>query len=979
MELSRAELRAAGCVRLDWARDSVESLPLPADLLLHKLAQTADPDQALLHLVRLHEVAPSCLSSVQVRGAQELTLLIRLLGASRWFGDYLVADPKRVDDLWDTAEDPRSYLLEALGADPNAVTPVASATCTADDLRRAYRRMLTHHIARDLASADPLTHLRTITRVLADLAGAAVEGALALARRQIDPHGRVRLAVIAMGKTGAHELNYVSDVDVIYVVEPAERDHISEREAIEIGTRLAAMTAQACSGAGTEPPLWCVDTNLRPEGRNGALVRTLESYISYWDKWAQTWEFQALLKARYCAGDAQLGARFEAESAKRVWEVAGREGFVDDTRAMRVRVEENIPRREVDRELKLGRGGLRDVEFTVQLLQLVHGRTDPSLRVRDTIGAIEALGAGGYVGREDAAELTRCYCFLRAVEHRAQANRMRRTHLVPTDDAELRAIGRSLGLGGSEELVNELARVRARVRSLHEDFFYRPIVATIAAMSPGEAALDRDAAKDRLAAFGYVDPEGALGHITALTQGTSRRAAIQRHLLPVFISWLAEGADPDSGLLGFRALSEQIGQSHWYLGLLRDSGVAAARLCSFLPNSRWLTQALCNHPDAVAWLDEDSHLCALDTTRLMNEISALVGRHEDPLHAIGRVRSVRGRELTRSALADALSGVHAWRTAISDANDATLNGALAVALREEEKEHGLLRARIALVAMGRYGGQESSYASDADVLVVHKARGQTTESEALACAVSVAARIKSLLGGPGVGPALLVDMDLRPEGRSGAMSRTVESYREYYTRWASPWERQALLRARPAAGDRQLLEDFFDVINPLRFGCAPSEEDLKHIRLLKARMENERLPRGIDPKRHVKLGPGGLSDVEWVVQLFQMRYAREIPELWTSSTGQALAVLGRSELMSSHQEETLRAAWELASRIRAGNVLASGRTTGVKLDVLPREGRDLAALARLLGYAPADRVVLEEEWLRRARRSREVMDELFWT
>ncbi|QWW20461.1 bifunctional [glutamine synthetase] adenylyltransferase/[glutamine synthetase]-adenylyl-L-tyrosine phosphorylase [Schaalia sp. 19OD2882] len=976
---TRSDLRAAGLADAARAEADLATLPGDAHTWLGALAASADPDLALLQLTRLGEAAPTALHGVAEGDVEQLRVLVGVLGASRWFGDHVVADASRIPALWQARADLRAQMLSAVHADPSSPLPVAGPGTGADDLRRAYRRLMLAHVAEDLCSTDPVAHMTTIARAMSDLADAALEAGLALARREVDPQGRVRLAVIAMGKTGARELNYLSDVDVMHVVEAANPEVTSDREVVEVGTRLAAMTAQACSGAGSEQPLWTVDANLRPEGRNGALVRTLDSYRAYWEKWAQTWEFQALLKARHCAGDGDLGRRFEEAAVPHVWTAAGRPGFVEDTRAMRVRVEQSIARKEVERELKLGRGGLRDVEFTVQLLQLVHGRTDESLRVRDTVAAIGALGSGGYVSREDAAELTRCYCFLRAVEHRAQARRMRRTHLVPTDEAELRAMGRALGLGGAEGFTEELARVRTRVRSLHEDFFYRPIVATIASLTPGEAALDREAAKDRLAAIGYVDPEGALGHITALTKGTSRRAAIQRHLLPVIISWLADGADPDLGLLGFRAVSETIGESHWYLGLLRDSGVAAARLCSLLPNSRWVQSALCDLPEAVKWLDDDAHLEAVPLPRLRSEVAALVGRHPETASAIGRVRSVRSREVTRAALADALGGVSPWRPAICAANDVALEGALALAEREEASAHGRVRAHVALVAMGRHGGCESSYASDADVLSVHRPAHGVDEAEAAGAAIAIVNRVKSLLSGAGVGPALSVDMDLRPEGRSGAMSRTVESYREYYGRWASPWERQALLRARPAAGDPQVLEDFFAVVDPVRWGRAPSSEDLREIRLLKARMETERLPRGTEPARHVKLGPGGLTDVEWVVQLLQMQHAHEFPELRVTSTMEALDALVGCALVAFDHAEILRGAWELASRIRAGNVLASGRTSGVRLDVLPREGKDLVPLARLLGLPSGAQGVLEEDWLRQARRSREVMDELFWT
>ena len=227
-------------------------------------------------------------------------------------------------------------------------------------------------------------------------------------------HGR--LAVIAMGKCGGRELNYVSDVDVVFVAEPADT------ATTKLAGRVMRVAGEAC---------FEVDANLRPEGRQGALVRTLDGHLSYYKRWAKTWEFQALLKARPVAGDPELGAAYAEAVAPLVWSAAGRDDFVADVQAMRRRVEEHIRPDHAARELKLGPGGLRDVEFAVQLLQLVHGRTDEDLRSPSTLEALAALSDGGYVGREDGANLAASYRFLRLLEHRLQLQRMRRTHLLP--------------------------------------------------------------------------------------------------------------------------------------------------------------------------------------------------------------------------------------------------------------------------------------------------------------------------------------------------------------------------------------------------------------------------------------------------------------------------------------------------------------------------------------------------------------------
>ncbi len=309
---------------------------------------------------------------------------------------------------------------------------------------------------------------------------------------------------------------------------------------------------RACSITSPEGTIWPVDAALRPEGKAGPLVRTLASHVAYYQRWAKTWEFQALLKARPVAGDLALGQAYVDAVAPMVWAAAERDDFVVDVQQMRRRVEQTLPAADSHRELKLGPGGLRDVEFAVQLLQLVHGRTDEALRSPNTLEALESLSTFGYVGRDDAAELDRAYRFLRTVEHRLQLHRLRRTHVMPEDPDELRRLARSVGLRTDPvaALDREWRQHAREVRRLHEKLFYRPLLSSVARLASDEARLTPEAARSRLEALGYEDPAGALRHLEALTAGVSRRAAIQRTLLPVLLGWFADAPDPDGGTAG---------------------------------------------------------------------------------------------------------------------------------------------------------------------------------------------------------------------------------------------------------------------------------------------------------------------------------------------------------------------------------------------------------------------------------------------
>ncbi|WP_104179417.1 bifunctional [glutamine synthetase] adenylyltransferase/[glutamine synthetase]-adenylyl-L-tyrosine phosphorylase [Arthrobacter sp. B0490] len=1000
MSLNR-KLISHGFTDLEKSRrflDAPELHGLNDDDLFAGLAAAADPDLALQSLVRLlagsRKAVLAAFSDEGRRGP-----LFRLLGASEALGEFLMRRPEHLDVVRPGPATPavvgpevlRSALLLSVDAEPSEDNPVAGVTGP-DAYRRlrvAYRRHLTDLAVRDLCHCAPVDYLPDVARELADLATAALEASLAVARAELgqvygpDAVARVKLAVIAMGKCGARELNYISDVDVVYVV---EGDELDDTTVTRIGTGLASGMARGVYSAGTEPALWEVDANLRPEGKDGQLVRTLQSHVSYYERWAKTWEFQALLKARAAAGDPGLGRRYEEAIAPFVWASSQREGFVEAVRAMRRRVTDNIPREEEARQLKLGAGGLRDVEFTVQLLQLVHGRLDESLRVRDTVTAIDALSSAGYVGRSDALDLDDAYRHLRVLEHRIQLMQMRRTHLMPEDDSSLRALARSSQgclvtvRPSPQSLHDSWQRTRKLVRRLHESIFYRPLLNNAATLRPEDVQLTAEAAQARLAALGYLDPRGAMRHIEALTGGLRRRAMLQRQLLPILLAWFADGVDPDAGLLGFRRLSESLGESHWYLGMLRDSNAAAERLCAVLSSSRFITDLLEVSPESTQWLGSDAALVPDAFDAQWQEIQSKMSRHPEPAEAIRLIRLIRRRELLRIAIADSsrlLSQAQVGE-ALADADRAAILGALHVAEsqvlgREEQLTH------VVVVAMGRQGGREITYGSDADVIYVHRPFPGVDEEAAQKQAEAIVARLAALLTQPCKPPVLAervleIDTALRPEGKQGAMVRSLDSYREYYRRWSLVWEAQALLRARPLAGDDGLAAEFLEVIDAVRYPEELGETDVREIRRIKARVESERLPRGADPSRHLKLGRGALSDVEWLVQLLQLQHARAVPALRVQSTLAALDVVAEEGLLPGEDVATLRESWNLATRIRAANVIWSGRGS----DLLPSSRRDLEAVARWCGYGPGSGSDLEEDYLRVTRRSRAVFERHFY-
>jgi [glutamine synthetase] adenylyltransferase / [glutamine synthetase]-adenylyl-L-tyrosine phosphorylase len=573
------------------------------------------------------------------------------------------------------------------------------------------------------------------------------------------------------------------------------------------------------------------------------------------------------------------------------------------------------------------------------------------------------------------------------VEHLLQLRRLRRTHTLPADPAVLRHVGRALramrpGAEAShrdpaDDLITQWGQHASQARQLHEKLFYRPLLEAVARL-PGEAVrLTHEAAAQRLEALGYADPAGALRHIEALTAGMSRRAAIQRTLLPVMLGWFADAAQPDAGLLGFRQVSEALGDSSWYLRLLRDDTKVAQRMARLLASSRYATGLLLRAPDSVAMLADDSQLAPRSGAELRPDMAAAVRRHDTAADAVAAALALRRRELLRTAMADLLgmSGIEQTGEALTAVAGQTVAAALDAATRKVEQQSGPLPTRVAVVAMGRLGGHEMGYASDADVMFVHEPRAGAGEEAATRAAHAVAEELRGLLARPGPDPPLPVDAGLRPEGRQGPLVRTLASYRAYYQRWSAPWEAQALLRAEPVAGDAAVGDAFVAVIGEFRYPSGGmGGASVREVRRIKARMEAERMPRGVDPALHLKLGPGGLTDVEWVAQLLQLRHAHAVPALRTTRTLAALLAARDEGLLTAADAGTLTAAWRLAARIRDAVMLVRGRPG----DVVPIAQPELGAVARLLGYPPDAAHDLVQDYRRAARRARAVMERLFY-
>jgi glutamate-ammonia-ligase adenylyltransferase len=865
------------------------------------LAASADPAASSAALQRLD------VGALESSGA--LPAVIAVTGAARWAADILATEPGALEALAN---------LDA----PVAVRDAADGPA----LRSAYRRELLRIAARDLLDLDDLT---ATTAALSAAAIAAIDAALAQHGLEGEP-----VAVVGMGKLGGDELNFASDVDLLLAAD--------DPAAVEAPLRRAVETLRACVR---------VDLALRPEGRDGALVRTVEGYTTHWDRWAAPWERQALLKARVVAGDPALAEAWTAAAAAAVWDRPFTADDIRSVRELKERSEAEVARRSSGaRDVKRGLGGIRDVEFAVQLLALVHGVDDPTLRVRGTLAALRELADGGYVATDEATALAEAYIALRRAEHRLQLVDLLPAHVLPADAAAMDRLARSLGdaatatQSAGEVLAERLRQHRAVAREVHERLWFRPLLAAFAG---------RERA---LAAFGFAEVARTEEGIAELTRGLGRTSRLMRQLLPLVLDWLSRTPDPDQGLLGLRRLADGPTRARALVEPFRDSPEVARRVCVVLGTSPLLGDHLVRHPDLVPMLGDDR-----DGLRARTAEELAIGVQEavawrpvaDRREALKRFTDREGLRIGAGDVLGALS-TREVGGALTGLAEAAVQVAVEAAAEAAGGGH-----RLAVVALGRFGGAEMSYPSDLDVVFVCDP-GAQDQAERAALAM-----LRFLDDGPA--NVYEVDPDLRPEGRDGPLVRTIESWAAYVGRWAEPWERLAWVKARTVAGDAALGDELLEgVLAPWVWERPVTEDERVAIRRVKVRVEQERVRPGDDRDFHLKLGRGGLADIEYCTQLLQLDHG-----VRATATAEALAGLFRAGAIDDDEYRSLADAHGFLEAVRNRLFLVTGEPG----DALPARPEQLARLASSLGTTPA---ALRDRHRKVTRRARRVVERRFF-
>jgi glutamate-ammonia-ligase adenylyltransferase len=877
---------------------------LTPEILGRALAEAPDPDLARVAFSR---VGDDPVVREQLARPEVLPIAVRLLGFSTAAADFLVRHPEEVATLADVGSRTRLDLDAELVAD-------MLQWGEQDGLRVFRRRGMLRVAARDLDGAE----LEDVVAEISRVAEACLEAVCRLVA------GQTRMAVIGLGKLGGSELNYASDVDLIFVHADSgagPQDH-AERVAAELIRLLAEPTAEGIALR--------VDPTLRPGGSGGALSRSLEATLEYYDDQSATWERQAMIKARPVAGDPWIGSAFVEGVTPFVYPLELAPRAIDDVRRTKVRLEEYIRQRGKElTEVKRGRGGIRDVEFAVQLLQIVHGRRDPRLREPNTLRALATLAEEGYVAQADAEALTDAYRFLRRLEHRLQIVRDLQTHDLPADPRSRTTLARSLGLADADALRDAYERRTELVRGIHERLFYRPLMEAFAGPIVPNPGVDRPATEELLAGLGFASAARSFEVLRRLVDPATRMGKVLAHVFPVMVPALAMAPDPDQALVRLERIADAVGDRHEPADVLAGDPAAAQRLAHVAAASAFATDLLVAVPERVTAL--------ADGGRVVDAQAALVA-------AAGRYasRELRAREIG-AALADIADRV------IREAVDAA--------------EPGL---PFAAIGMGKLGARELNFASDLDVMFVYEGEG----SDDVRRAVGVAERVMRGIRDAGWEP----DADLRPEGRNGPLARSVAAHLEYWQRYAELWEFQALLRVRHIAGDEQLGRRF--VLNAADFAYPRDGITVDHvveIRRMRDRIERERVKPPEAAKFHFKLGRGSLADVQFAVEVSLMRSGGARPELRTTRTLDAIEHLAEQRLWEQSVARDLGEAFVYLSDVK--NALEVDRR--LHAEAIPASPLDQTALARRLGYEEHPRQSFIDDYLRITRRCRRAMERVF--
>jgi glutamate-ammonia-ligase adenylyltransferase len=983
-----AALRTAGVADTDAlvARLSA-SWPggAPPTPVLAAFARAPDPALAVASLIRLRDALPEAVEAAAAdatRGAA----LVALLGASNMMVRLLIAEPMHWPALLG-AEEARTSIP---AVEPRPEPPMAASPEELAHLLRVFKRRRVLLIAaRDLLGRSTLTETMT---ELSRLAEDALEVAVAAVRaRLVAAHGDVVVdgvplgfSVLGMGKLGGGELNFSSDIDLVYVYADGgtestggPRGTLSAREFM---SRLAEGVTRALHQATDEGFVFRVDLRLRPEGTNGPIVNSLANALLYYESWGQTWERAAYLKARPVAGDRALGEALLRDLEPFVYRRYLDYATLEDLKQMKARVKRTLAASpDKGMNVKLGRGGIREVEFVIQSLQLIHAGKDERIRERNSLAALARFVETRYLSADESRRLADAYRFLRDVEHKIQLVDERQTQVIPSGEGEVQ-LARRLGYRDLDPAA-ALARFQAdrrrhmdAVATSFADLFYGS-QATMAEADDGRyarllAGLDDDAEKAEagLAALGFRDPRSARDDLVLLRDGppssraTPRRKQLLLAVVPALLGEVARAPDPDLALRHLAGFMGAIGARSSFLALLAENPATLRVLVRLFGSSDFLSQILIRHPEMLdSLVRADLVRLEVPKTDLAAELTSLIDGTESYESRLDALRRFRHEQFLRIGINDLdnLLPFHVASSQLSDLADVCLDAAWRVAEEETRRRYGVevVPGRFAVVGLGKLGAREITYNSDLDLIFVYVPTAAetgpvsvheffTTLAQTLMTTLQVQTR---------EGRMYSIDTRLRPSGNQGPLVSSLESFARYHAESAQLWERQAMIKARGVAGEPALRSEVETIIDRFVYAQPLRDDEVAEIHRLRMRLEHE-LAGDERAEFNIKAGRGGLLDIEFMVQMKQLRHGTDLPAIRRRATRHALMALAAAGVVPPEQADTIEQSYAFLRVLT--NRLRIERDQPV--ESLEREGDRLPALARRLGYTGSNEAVARQ-------------------
>ncbi|MBI5327676.1 MAG: bifunctional [glutamate--ammonia ligase]-adenylyl-L-tyrosine phosphorylase/[glutamate--ammonia-ligase] adenylyltransferase [Deltaproteobacteria bacterium] len=862
-----------------------------------------------------------------------------------------------------------------------------------------------------------LASMQETTLELSDLASACLEIAYRFCLKQLkaeygtplykdidDKDVESEFAVIGMGKLGGRELNFNSDIDIIYIYSSDK----GETSGIEnppsppftkggmggfnnkislhaFYVKLSEMITKIIGNVTEDGIVFRVDLNLRPEGKGGDLANSIRSAEIYYESWGQAWERAAMIKARVVAGSLKLGEAFLSMIEPFVYRRYLDFTAIEEIRGMKEKIDVSLLRAAPDAvDVKLGVGGIREIEFFVQAIQLINGGKDKAIREKNSLRAIELLKQKGYINEQDASAISNAYIFLRNLEHRIQIVEGRQTQVIPSKAGEIERLARMLGfedtasptpleaggkISAAEQFRDEYKKQTNIVHEIYNTLFFKASkdldekISKYVILILGES-LDKQEVVSRLSQSGFHEPEAAYENLKLLKDGPPfahfpvRTKMLLKKIAPFLLTCIMESPAPDMALNHLERFLSAIGARTTFYSLLAENRKVMELLVKLFGTSIFLSMAIIEHPENIdTLLSPELNKPFKNKQELLQELSAMLDAAADHEEHLDCIRRFRNGEILRIGIHDIFEELKPAEVSrqITCLADVCLIKAYEISLLELKKRFGTPgqddgeNAQFAVLALGKMGSEELIYSSDLDIIFIYSKGGETSGPKVISNHEFFAKLSQRIISTLSIitreGVAFKIDARLRPSGSSGPLVISEDTFIKYHKETAHMWEKQAMLKAKFAAGDDKFGAKVLDEIQKHIYAAAPNHEDLKELYRIRKRMEAE-IAKEDFGKYNIKFGKGGLVDVEFAVQVLQLKFGRQKLSIRKPNTADAIHALKDIDIISKTDYEILINAYNfyrlLENRLRIVQNRAEGE--------IVKDSRELLILAKRLGY-----------------------------